>query len=117
MPVTFGLHTVASLLLYIWFITRITNIPATRVFMSVFASFAILVILETAIFDIFVLFTKMDPVEVISNKLLWQVLGLPQAFILIILAITVARLKKSEVTAWKQWTGPFTTASENKRQR
>jgi hypothetical protein len=87
---------VAALLLYASFIIKTTNIPPTKVFISVFTSMAILVILETAIFDAFLFFTKMNAVKVISNKLLWTGLGMPQSFILIFLANIVARLKKPE---------------------
>ncbi|TEB08599.1 hypothetical protein Psch_02165 [Pelotomaculum schinkii] len=102
LPVTFGLHTVAAILLYISFIIKITNVPATRVFIAVFTSFAILIALEVAIFEAFLFFSNMEPEEVISNKLLWLGLGMPQAFILIFLAIVAARLKRPAGAVFKQ---------------
>lgn len=99
LPITFGLHTVAALLLFTWSIIKTTNTPATKVFIGVFASFAILGICEAAVFDAFLYFTAMDPQEITSNNLLWQVLGMPHAFILILLAILIARLKRPESDA------------------
>jgi len=103
LPITFGLHTVAAMLLFVLSIIKTTKVPATSIFLAVFASFALLAILETAIFEVFLFFTKMDPREVTSNELLWQELGIPQDFLLIFFALIVARLKRPISDAWKQW--------------
>ena len=101
LPITFGLHTVAAMLLLALFIIKTTNVPATSIFLGIFAGCAILAILETAIFEAFVFFTKADPGKVISNKLLWTELGMLHSFILIFLAIAFARLKPPEEATWK----------------
>jgi hypothetical protein len=100
LPITFGLHTVAAMLLLALFIIKTTNAPATRIFLGIFAGCSILAILETAIFEAFVFFTKMDPVKVISNKLLWTELGMLQSFMLIFFAIAFAKLKPPEEATW-----------------
>lgn len=101
LPVTFGLHTIAGLLLLLLFIIKTTNVPPSRVFISVFASFSILALLEIAVHEAFFFMTKLNPSEVIGNYPLWIELGMPQAVLLIVFAFLVARFKQPQKGAWK----------------
>ncbi|BAF59957.1 MAG: hypothetical protein HPY89_03125 [Pelotomaculum sp.] len=101
LPLAFGLHTAAALLLVTIIIAKTTCVPPSKSFISVFASFSILVTLELIIHEFFFFLTKQDPQAVISNYLLWKLIGLPQAFLMIILALLIARLKTPVEGAWK----------------
>lgn len=101
LPVTFGLHTVAGLLLLIFFMTQFTKIHPARIFISVFISFTTLAVLEMTFHEAFFFFTKMEPAEVIPNQLLWLELGIPQATLLIVLAILAPKLIQPQRSAWR----------------
>jgi hypothetical protein len=101
LPVTFGLHTVAGLLLLLFFIIKTTNAPTSWVLISVFTSFAILAVLEIAVHEAFFYVTKLNPQEVIDNYPLWIELGLTQSALLIFLAFLVTRVKQPQKEAWK----------------
>jgi len=101
LPIAFGLHSVAGLLLLTLFILQTTNIPPSRIFISVFASFTILTMLEIAVHEAFFFVTKLNSREVIDNYPLWIELGMPQAILLIVFAFLAARFKQSQEGAWK----------------
>jgi hypothetical protein len=89
---TFGLHTVAALLLTVILITSTTRLPPTKAFVVVSISVIILGVLERIIiFEILFPLGKLEPQIVTSNYLLWKLMGLPQAAIMIFLALLIPR--------------------------
>lgn len=89
---TFGLHIVAGLLLTVILITTATRVPPTKAFVVVSISVIILGVLERIIiFEILFPLGKIDPQIVTSNYLLWKLMGLPQAAIMIFLALLIPR--------------------------
>lgn len=102
LPLTFGIHTAVGIFLLVVAINRVTNIAVTRVFAAVIVCFSILVLLELVIHEPFFAVTKLDPQTFINEHIfLWTLLGLPQAFLLNIFALLVARFKKPREDAWK----------------
>lgn len=90
---TFGLHTVAALLLTVVLITSTTRVPPTKAFVVVSISVIILGVLERIIiFEILFPPGKLEPQIVASNYLLEKLIYLPQAAIMIFLALLVSRV-------------------------
>lgn len=89
---TFGLHTIAALLLTVVLITTATRVPPTKAFVVVSISLIIVGILERIIiFEIIFPLGKLDPQIIASNYLLWKLMALPQAAIMIFLALLIPR--------------------------
>jgi len=101
LPLTFGLHTVATALLLAFFIAKTTRISSVKSIIAAFMSFATLLMLELAINKLFFAVTKLDPQVVISNNFLWKLIGLPQAILMILFAVLVSKFKKPDGEAWK----------------
>lgn len=102
----FGLHTVVALLLTVILITTATRIPPTKAFVVVSISFIIVGILERIIiFEILFSLGKLEPEIVTSNYLLWKLTGLPQAAIMIFLALLVSRVRRPEQEQIEPGTG------------
>jgi len=101
LPLSFGLHTVIAALLLAFFIAKTTRVSTAKSIIAAFVSFSILLVLELTINKIFFTVTKLDPQVVISNNLSWTLLGLPQAIIMILLAVIVSKVKKPDKRAWK----------------
>jgi len=101
LPLTFGLHTIAVILMVTLFITKTTRVTSANSFVAAMSSITVLMILELAINKLFFTITRLDPQAVISNNFLWKLLGLPQAVLMILLAVIVAKYKKHDKGAWK----------------
>jgi hypothetical protein len=99
---SFGIHTAIGIFSLIIAINRTTNIPLTKTFIAVLASFTTLALLEIAISEAFFTLTKIDPQSFIAgHKLYWKLLGLPQAFLLLFFAWLISKFKKPQEAAWK----------------
>lgn len=101
LPVAFGLHSIACVLLLVYFIAKTTRVSVVKSFIAVFTSFVTLALLELLTHEVFFALMNLDPQDVLSNYTLWKLLGLPQAVLLIILAIIVSKFKKPVQGAWK----------------
>lgn len=84
-------------------INRATHMPVTKTFIAVLVSFSTLLLLEFVVMKIFFTATGLDPNTTIAenNNVLWKLSGLPQAFLLNIFALLVARFNKPREDAWK----------------
>jgi len=103
LPLATGLHTIAGLLINIFVLIKLTRIPLTKSFMVVLISIFTLAIVEYMIHWLFLQLSSYDPSLLMSRKILWAVLGLPQAIIMITLAVLAARLVKPKPNMWKVW--------------
>ena len=83
------------------FIATTTRVPTSRVFMAVFASFVTLAVLEFMIYELLFAMTTLDFQAIQSNKLLWNLVSLPQTVLLIITAVLISKFKKPVPEAWK----------------
>lgn len=103
LPFTFGIHTAVGIFLLVIAINRATRVSVTKIFIAVLVSFSILTLCELIMMDMFFTLTKLDPDTTIAenNHVLWVLSGLPQALLLNIFALLVARFKKPREDAWK----------------
>ncbi|NLI12282.1 hypothetical protein [Pelotomaculum propionicicum] len=96
-----GLHTVAILLLNVIIMTIATRIPPTKAFVVALISSIILAFLELIINEILLSLLKFELQQVIENDMLWTLLGLPQAVMIIFIALLTARLMTPREDMWK----------------
>lgn len=103
LPLTFGVHTAVGVFLIVFIIKRATHVPVMKIFIAVLVSFTTVILLELVIMDMFFTFTELDPNATIAenNNVLWVLSGLPQALLLNIFALVIARFKKPRGDAWK----------------
>lgn len=101
LPVTFGLHMIAAMLIYIFLIVRTTHNTIPKAFVVVLASISVLALLEMSISSLYFIVTKTTPEQVIANDLMWKLLGLPQGVILILLSLLVSRIIRPAQGMWK----------------
>lgn len=96
-----GLHTVATLLLMVILITTATRVPPTKAFVVSLISLIFLGFLELIITEVLFTLLKLDPQQVISNYLIWKLLSLPQAAIMIFVALLIPRFMTPKQDVWK----------------
>jgi hypothetical protein len=101
MPVSFGLHTVVMILLWELFIIKATRVAPSTSFMVVFASMALLMLLEFTMIKGAVCLLNMDINEIMSNVFLWKLTTLPQAFLMIGPALLVSKYRKPLEGMWR----------------
>ncbi len=90
-----GLHTVAGLLFIVIVLTGVAGVPPTKSFVVALASLILLAFLEVIITGGLITLFRIDYQQMLSeNYLAWKLLTLPQAAILIILALLVSRFLK-----------------------
>ncbi|MEW5899032.1 MAG: hypothetical protein AB1652_07660 [Bacillota bacterium] len=102
LPVPFGVHTIAGLLLIVFFIAKSTNVSAAKSFVVVSISGVTLALLEILIYESLFALTKIEADVAVSKNVLRSLFGLPQAIIMIFLALLIARYKKPAQGAWKR---------------
>ncbi len=103
LPLATGLHTVAVLLITVFVLNKLTRIPLTKSFMVVLISIFTLALVEYIIHGLFLQLSSYDLSLLMSRKILWAVLGLPQVMIMIALAVLAARVIKPRPGTWKVW--------------
>ncbi len=101
LPVTFGLHTIAGVLLLAIFLVKATHLSSSKSFIVVIVSVVVLAILELLINEIFLAFTKLELSEMISKDWSWKLLGFIQVMMINLLAVFVSRILKPVQGAWK----------------
>ena len=99
LPFTFGIHSVVGILIMVLLIMIATRVKTTTCLLS-FCSFCNLAALEFLFSELFSVI-KLDPQSVISNNLLWKLIGMPQAILMIIIALLVSKYKKPREGMWK----------------
>lgn len=101
MPVTFGLHTVISILLCALFIARFTKVPPSASFTVVFASYAILALLELSIYELTGKLFNIETSYLMSNHITQFLTGVPQTVIMIAIALGITKYRKPLEGLWK----------------
>jgi len=101
LQITFGLHTVAGILLLAVFIKKTTRTTPTYSFVAAFASLTVLTIVELFIEKLFLFITKLDQQVFVSNYLLWKLVALPQAILMILFAVMISKYKAPDRDAWR----------------
>ncbi|MEW5953685.1 MAG: hypothetical protein AB1815_08100 [Bacillota bacterium] len=101
LPFAFGLHMIAGALLAVVIIAKGTSVSLPKSFLVVFVSGIILAFLEWIIHESLFALIRLNLQTVLENELLWTLLGLPQAVILLLLAVLIARFRKSVPDKWR----------------
>lgn len=101
LPITLGIHTIATLLLCVLFVTKATRISPAKGFIAITASVAVLLFLEMIIHLCLVNSIGLNLQTISHDSLLWTLIGLPQAVILFILALVISRVKTPALGGWK----------------
>ncbi|SFG93401.1 hypothetical protein SAMN05660649_03203 [Desulfotomaculum arcticum] len=100
-PVTFGLHTIAGILLLVMFMTKATRVPPSSSFLVSFVGFAILGLLERLIMELSAIVLKADISIIMSDYLLWKGLGLLQGMLLVLMALLIAKKRIPMEGMWR----------------
>ncbi len=101
MPVTFGLHTVAAILLIALFIVLFTRVPPSTSFIVVFATYAVLALLEVSVYELFGRLLNIESSHFTFNPYTRMLIGLPHALMMIVIALVIARYRKPLEGMWK----------------
>ncbi len=101
MPVTFGLHTVAAILLCALLIVRFTMVPPSTSFIAVFISSAVLGVLEVSVYELFLLLLNIEFSYFVFTPYTRMLIGLPHALIMIVIALVIPRYRKPLEGMWK----------------
>ena len=96
-----GLHTVTGLLLNAILITIATRVPPTKAFVVVSTSLIIVGFLEMIIFRVYFALKIIEPQLTMSSDLLQKLLGLPQAVLIILVALLIPRFMTPKQDVWK----------------
>jgi uncharacterized membrane protein YvlD (DUF360 family) len=102
LPVTFGFHIPIMLFLLFIFIVNLTKVKPSSTVLAVFASFFTLALLEYLVSSAFFAYTHMEPNEALANEALWAKVGVFQAAILNLLALSASRFLKPIRGAWRK---------------
>lgn len=102
LPIAFGMHMIAGSLLLVVFISKLTTVSPTKSFIVVFASGVTLAFFELLIHEPLFAITKLELEAAITDNLVWTLLGLPQAVLMILMAIIISRYFKPLKDAWRK---------------
>lgn len=94
-------HMIAELIILVLVIAKVTKVPLSKSFIIVFASMAMLAVLEYIITEVFILVSGMSIEAFSSNNMLWFFAGLLQALIMILAAIITTKFIKPDQEAWR----------------
>ena len=94
-------HMIVEILILVLVIAKVTKVPLSKSFVIVFASVALLAILEQLITELFLWISRMNINSLISDNVLWFSAGLLQALIMINAAVIASRYIKPDPDAWK----------------
>jgi hypothetical protein len=101
LPLTFGLHSAVGILLLAVFMAKATRVTLSISFVCAFASTSILTLLELLIHEFVVKFLHLEVNNMVSDSFLWNIMGIPQALLLIITALLLAKYRKPLEGMWK----------------
>ncbi len=101
MPVTFGLHTVAGILLIVLFIVLFTRVPPSTSFIVVFITYAVLALLEVSVYELFGRLLNIESSYFVFNPYTRMLIGLPHSLIMIVIALVIPRYRRSLEGMWK----------------
>jgi len=101
MPVTFGLHTVAGILLIALFIVLFTRVPPSTSFIVVFITYVILALLEVSVYELFGRLLNIESSYFVFKPYTRMLIGLPHALMMIVIALVIARYRKPLEGMWK----------------
>lgn len=101
LPITFGLHTVAGILLCTLFIVRGTRVSPSTSFIVSFAGFALLALLEVIMYELIGNILNTEISQLLLNEYTRMLIGLPQALIMVAIALLISKYIKHLEGMWK----------------
>ncbi len=101
LPFALGLHTIALLLMCVFFIAKTTRISASKSFIATISSVITLIFFEIVVHLSIAKLTTLNLKAIPTDSLLWFLIGMPQAIIMLILAILVSKINKPVSNGWK----------------
>ena len=101
LPLTFGIHTIAGLLLVVIFLNYTTTVSTSKALLVSFITLGMLAIMEILVLEPYFALTHLTLAEAQSNVLHWSLLGLLQAVLLNLAAILIAVVRKKKKDEWK----------------
>lgn len=101
LPVTFGLHTVTGILLITLFIARTTRVSPSTSFMVSFAGTALLALLEVIMYELIGNLFNTEVSQLLLNDYTQMLIGLPQAVIIVSIALLISKYRKPLEGMWK----------------
>lgn len=101
LPIVFGIHMLVSIVIIFAYITLMTDAPKTTVFISVFASFFCLAIMEYSLNQIFINLKLLHTQDVVESSRVWMMMGYMQGILMNILAVFLQQILKPQ-NSWKK---------------
>ncbi len=90
----FGFHTILIMFLIMLYLTKVGQITIVKGFLMISISAVVLGTLEFLSNSVFFNSSNINPQDVVSNQFLWALMGIPQAVIILLLAILISRIFK-----------------------
>jgi len=104
LPIVFGIHIAAGVLMIFLFIVWSTNANKSLVFLAVFASFFCLATIEFCLNQVFMYLNVLQIDDATRNSKIWLIMGYVQAVLMVVLALLL-RMVLKPVNYWKSEVG------------
>lgn len=99
-PLIFGIHVVFSIVMIFIFIITMTDVAKSNAFVSVFAGFLFLALIEYILNQLFINLSLLSIEDATGNSNVWMIMGYIQAGLLNLMAIILQRVLEP-VNRWK----------------
>ncbi len=100
LPLTFGIHTIAGLLLVVIFLNYTTTVSTSKALLVSVITLGMLAIMEILVLEPYFALTHLTLEEAQSNVMQWSLLGLLQALLLNLVAILISVVRKEKKDEW-----------------
>jgi len=102
LPFAMGLNSVAMLVMCVFFIANRTTISVSKSFIVTISSAIILIFLETLFYTIISELTTLNLETVPTDSVMWYLMGLPQAILMLVMALLISKYFKPISDGWKK---------------
>jgi len=90
----FGFHTLILLFLIMFYIVKNAKVSIIKSFFVTSVSTIVLAFLEFSTNFLYFRISNVDPQNITSDNILWTLLGMPQAIVILLLAIIISHINK-----------------------
>jgi len=97
-----GLNSVAMLVMCVFFIANRTTISVSKSFIVTISSAIILIFLEILFYTIISELTTLNLETVPTDSVMWYLMGLPQAILMLVMALLISKYFKPISDGWKK---------------
>jgi len=102
LPFAMGLNSVAMLVMCVFFIANRTTISVSKSFIVTISSAIILIFLEILFYTIISELTTLNLETVPTDSVMWYLMGLPQAILMLVMALLISKYFKPISDGWKK---------------